>query len=509
MPPPPRSLGSRRGARREVPIRPAGSDEPGAAFRAALLPASLVVIALAVVSVPFVSPAFVTLPLVALLVVAFPILRRRDFSFVEPWTLIFVSVLFGVTLRGIYIAMRWPNAQDVERVFLRNFTPEDFIWPTVLLVVGLAALTLGYPIRSGGKLRRLPAFLRAERWDRRRLHALVVVCVLISLASFLAFATASGGFDTDRISAKRVKISSFDVEADWKPVGHLEFANELGLVAFLLLLGHYAYDRVRLTPGRLLLLSGLFVNAVALAFYTSARRGVALTGIAAIAVWLVAGRKISVRALVAGVLFVLVGFQVMTTFRSSVESSLADIPRAVAPQRLLDPLVLNLNFLGIAKTTHIINAIPEELPYRYGATFFEEITSPIPRAVWKDKPIVGLGREIGRQVYGTNAGVPPGLVAEAYWNFAAPGVVVIPFILGFLFRRMWESFRPHLRRRNMALIYVMVVMPFGFNVVGSGVSSAFVRAAIPLVIVMSAVWFITPHRVTFRRPTALAARSRR
>jgi hypothetical protein len=84
----------------------------------------------------------------------------------------------------------------------------------------------------------------------------------------------------------------------------------------------------------------------------------------------------------------------------------------------------------------ISEAVPSSEKYKLGRTYFVQMINPIPRAVWKKKPIDDAGLELAK-LKGWVAGgdayltVSPGLIGEMYWNFGIPGVAAIscpPFL---------------------------------------------------------------------------------
>ena len=95
----------------------------------------------------------------------------------------------------------------------------------------------------------------------------------------------------------------------------------------------------------------------------------------------------------------------------------------IADQNVLESIVLNRNQIELPKTAHIINAVPETLDFQYGKTLTRWLAAPIPREVWPDKPVIHPGPIIGNRIYGQRvAGVPPGLIAELWWNFGWFGI---------------------------------------------------------------------------------------
>ena len=90
----------------------------------------------------------------------------------------------------------------------------------------------------------------------------------------------------------------------------------------------------------------------------------------------------------------------------------------------------------------VMEIFPEREPYRYGQTLLVAVLSPIPRAIWPDKPI-GLGKELTRYlgtyyaaVYDTSKGlsITPTLVGDFYANLGFAGVLIGGLMVGIICR---------------------------------------------------------------------------
>ena len=140
-------------------------------------------------------------------------------------------------------------------------------------------------------------------------------------------------------------------------------------------------------------------------------------------------------------------------------------------------LILNRNQIELAKTAHIINAIPDKLDYQYGKTIAIWLVAPIPRSLWPDKPIIQPGPIIGNKIYDQRrAGVPPAFIAEMFWNFHLPGVLIGSLLLGISMRFLHERFRPVRKEGNtdpsQIFLYVAAPMMLGFQAIGSNLGFA-------------------------------------
>jgi len=85
---------------------------------------------------------------------------------------------------------------------------------------------------------------------------------------------------------------------------------------------------------------------------------------------------------------------------------------------------------------------PDIEPFRHGQTPLVALLSPIPRAVWPDKPI-GLGKEITRYIGGyyglfydptQSFSITPTIVGDLYANFGVTGILLGGLFVGILLR---------------------------------------------------------------------------
>ena len=174
---------------------------------------------------------------------------------------------------------------------------------------------------------------------------------------------------------------------------------------------------------------------------------------------------------------------------------------------ILDPLILNRSFLDLTKTSHIIASRPTALELEYGKTLITWLYAPIPRELWPEKPLIQYGPIIGKYIYGLDgSGVPPGIIAELYWNFAIAGLAIGSLGLGWFLRRIYEWFSPLTTENgNNILIYVAVAIPFSFVLISNGLSYAITNSLPDMVIVTIILYTIRAETkgVTISNFTAL------
>jgi hypothetical protein len=164
-------------------------------------------------------------------------------------------------------------------------------------------------------------------------------------------------------------------------------------------------------------------------------------------------------------------------------------------EKMLETIVGNSKYLDITKPAHIIDAIPGKIEYQYGRTFTLWLAAPIPRTMWKEKPVISIGQILGEKVFGSGigragGGIPPGFISELYWNFGVPGVLIGMYILGLWLKFIYVNFRKHFgQNKNILLIYISIMVPFVYLIQNS--FTFFIIEAVKFIVpLFITLWFI-------------------
>ncbi|MEQ9167694.1 MAG: O-antigen polymerase [Fulvivirga sp.] len=123
--------------------------------------------------------------------------------------------------------------------------------------------------------------------------------------------------------------------------------------------------------------------------------------------------------------------------------------------------------LGADLATYV--SVPERVDFLYGKTYMAAIAFWLPRAIWKDKPH-GVGYYTGREIYGAGNGVPPGPIAEAFWNFGFLGVIVLAFLNGIVLSLVSNTFQLYYKSPGVAVIYILIIA-FGLTFSSLGLTT--------------------------------------
>lgn len=427
------------------------------------------------------------------LVVSIP-LMRRDYDLMSPWTVIVVAVYISTGLRGLFIALEIEGGRSINELFLLGRDEPYYYRPAVLFILALAMLVVGY--MTSGRLRPRPSrSRRATSFNSTRVTIAVIVCAAIGLAALVQFGASTGGFSLSSLSAKRTTISGLNLSSTYQSSGQWRILNQFAPIALWVQLAHYAKQGARISPltPRGVWVGLLFLNAVALPIYASSRADIVYIVLGALVVQLaLRPESISLRPVLTGSAVALILISILTTARGVAAEETSDGSTGVSSQALIDAFVLSRTFTDIPATGNIINAVPDRLPYASGETIAGWAVAPIPRSVWPDKPIVSAGPTIGILIYGNErSGVPPGMIAESYWNFGVAGIVVLPILCGVFLRVLGERWRSRSKvDPGAAVLMAGVAMPTGVYLMTNSIGSAPFQALIALILLVPVVAFV-------------------
>ena len=427
----------------------------------------------------------------ACLIITMPLVLMRKFDLVSPWSLIMVAGYIGFGLRGLFIALNIKGLRSIDELFLLGHGPGYFTRSTLIVLVGLALLTLGYVVAGERKSEHRPVFSKPDL-DAGRVAVTVLVCAVIGFVAFVLYARATGGFSLGQLSAKRTVINGVNLEASYQSHGGLRVLNTLAALAFWLQLAFDCYRQRRhgLLTGRGAWLAVLFVNAALLPVYASTRSDVVYLVIGAVIIEYCLNRRgVNGTALLGSVLIAVIAAAAMSSLRS-----INDGTNGVQVNRdtLVDTFVLTRTFADIPTSGNIINAVPTRLPYANGSTITAWLVAPVPRSVWPQKPLISSGPILGAVIYGNkHSGVPPGAIAESYWNFGLGGVLILPFLCGWVMRRIngiwapWATTSP-----SAAIVMAVVAVRPGIDVMTNSVGFGPFQLIQSLVLLAPVLWIV-------------------
>lgn len=432
---------------------------------------------------------FAAIGLIASFIVLAPFLQLDKYDLCSPWSLVILAIGLLSTPQAVCMTFNWPEAERIERMLILGREPEFFLYPSAIYLLGLGCMTAGYFWFSGETSFR---FASRRQLNSRNTVIVLTATLLLSAVSTVAFVGATGGVSSGRISDKRTNLETLDVkDSETRQYGHLRQTSKLASVVFVILYCLFLAEQRKMSTLKVTILLLAFLTAIALPFYASSRQQVCWVILNGLGVnYYFGNRKTFVTTCCAVAAVGLTMFLLMSQLRAKDTDSAID---SASISQSFESLILNRNGPGISKTALIINSIPEKLDHKYGATFTNWLLAPVPRALYPGKPMIGAGPEVGTKIYGTKySGVPPGYIAELYWNFHIPGVIFgmlfLGWLLKFVYKLCWSLQIPP---AVIVPIYLFAVMPIAFGVLCNSAGYGTMMRLVDFVAVSTVLFFCT------------------
>ena len=447
----------------------------------------VVVAAIALVGLAFAACFYTLLALatVTMCVLALPLVLAKRVDWFSTWNFLFYSAFLGIFLRCLYITFDIPDAQAIDSAFLLG-QPKEFLYvPMLLLLAGMSTMTAGY-FCGPSVARRLPWRIFGDvEWSDKRYRQLTSVFLFLALAGTIMLMRRIG-LESILLNLSSVRGVSADLE-EYRSMGVLRWVSQLSdPILYIAVARMCQVRRFRLFDAVVFALAGL--NSVALGSLVSSRGQVIMLIVNTCAIiYYNRNRKIKTSTVMVAIVLVVVCFNILSSFRVGMVRG----SNSSAIASALEPMVLATNYVDVSKTAHIIAAIPKQLDYAYGLTYLTFLYGWIPRELWPRKPVVNVDNTVGIAVFGASVygagAVPPGVVAEAYWNFWYPGIFIVCFAVGYGLRAVMTQFRAYAHSQSAIVLYVAIFMNLGMSFAGSSFSPiilGIVASGLPMVVIL-------------------------
>ncbi len=359
---------------------------------------------------------------------------------------IFVTLIYHFRRSEIYTnGLQWHLA-------LPGWSPDNLnhlvVYELLLRALGLLACYLGFWLSPTWGTPKI-----AFQFPRQ-LMPKVLLAVTFSTMVFLAYMQTQGGLVSHILSWGRGRRLELAGDSYWL------FFIQFGLIACLFWL---AMDRkVHLNP----VFWGAAGISILCNFFGSGSRSTIVYFMAmGLLVWLLREQKISVVRVAAVMLVGLLILGILGNFRASTFSGEVDWT-ALTGASSGDESALTTGLTEVTERSGVVDGVfpilalvPDEVDYLRGSSYLAVLTLPIPRGLWPEKPGL-LGGRVGETFFNTTAGMPAGVIGEAYWNFGIVGVPLVYFLFGFFYRWLTESFRKYAHEAAATVLYVVTLFQF-------------------------------------------------
>ncbi len=397
-----------------------------------------------------------------------PVKEFETIDFFQPIIFLFINILLGVTLRTMWIV--FSTSSKVEDLFTFGHPHSYFIFGATLINIGIVSFIIGYRVKVRRALIIENKLLKRDNWNSISVYVVCVILMIMSSYGIYIFLQEFGVEElvVENLSKKRLKkikgtkVLSAQMYQRW-------LASQ-GITAFIIFFNFFLYKKKRFFSLSGLLLLIMFLQTLLFPFITNTRIGIIAAFLFVGIIWHYhRGLNVKIVGLAGsiGTLIVLITSSFRHAFGGAKNFTEAFL--LIDFSYFIDIFIANRNLLGIAKTGLITSNIPSPLNYKYGETMLLWIYAPIPRSIWPGKPIIGVGAEpamkeifhIPSNVY---SGIPPGIIAEYYWNFGIFGVIIGMFLLGLLLKWLYKSLLPYmvLKNKNAIVLYIYIAYSIGF-----------------------------------------------
>jgi oligosaccharide repeat unit polymerase len=415
-------------------------------------------------------------------------LSRPKFDIFEPINVAAFSILFGTTLRSFYIIL-FPDRPRAEFLMMDQ-TFGEINSRVFLVLLGVISLCLGYIISSSRFPLEKLNFVKNYSLSRPKFTILVLLSIIITIIGIIAFLLdfhvhlSLNIYDILSESRKRTaqyinKSGQTVYGAGWETI-----VAQTTRFTFVIYAAGMLSRNMRVKLRRILIVIVLFILSSIVPFLTSTRTSIVLD-LFTICVLAYYFNRLNLRTAIIGfaaVVFVVAGM-----------GSIRAAGRASEGSDVIDFTIGSGNGFDTIRTTAIMERVPRDHDYKYGSSYIVIPFFFVPRAIWPDKPEVGLGawtkRVLFHQKRVQNAGWPPTVVGEAWINFGLIGILVVPFLVGMFFRYIYESCRPLLGRSlPVTAVYSVAAYKLGFNCVELDLSVGLVSTFGVVVPLMFVLW---------------------
>ncbi|WP_330203110.1 O-antigen polymerase [Cyanobacterium sp. Dongsha4] len=287
--------------------------------------------------------------------------------------------------------------------------------------------------------------------------------ITFSFILFIWFIHKRGGLIAHLLSWAGGRTQSITAQGDAIFVPFIQ----LGLVACLL---WFALDKLALIKPWFWVSVGL---SMSISFLTNgSRSGIIIPVGTALCIWMLREQKMIAGKILIYFFLGLIALGLLGNFRSSISSdktinwnALTDINEAIEStfgsqddsESSKGELVKRA---GTKSSTYPLFAfVPETVDYLYGYSYLAIPTTFIPRSIWPDKPRA-IGGIAGKEFFNSPAGIPPGNVGEAYWNFGVLGIVIIFILFGIFHRYLVKTYTFHAGKPGVIFLYLLTLTSF-------------------------------------------------
>jgi len=206
----------------------------------------------------------------------------------------------------------------------------------------------------------------------------------------------------------------------------------------------------------------MFILYALVALRVGRRRMVLESGVGLLALRHFLVKKFDTRKIVAIVVLAAVIFTVVGQARSALQGGLAAMTAFLRDDFTADQMrfVLAEPETVTLALTEIVDIIPAQEDYRYGATVWEAVVILVPSALYPSRPLAPSQWFVWRydpETARAGGGYSFALIAEGYMNFGYAGAFLMGFLEALFFRAITDYRRAVPNSKSRTLLYIVVM----------------------------------------------------
>lgn len=429
-----------------------------------------------------------------LICIAQYITSDRDIA--SPLNFFLLTVFLGTTVNTFYIVLVHSDFV-IHHILLDK--PLAVIEPGLwAILIGVFSLIIGY-LSAGSKRASIQniSILKNSQWNDLWVRVWITALILVATVCAVLYLKDVGVWKAlqtslyTQFSTKHQELTLSGSEAP--ALGYLQWGVQLYQIAFLILLARYLESRISLFSLRSAGLLVLGLLSILIPFLTSSRSQLIYVVLYALIVIHYSTRGLRLRAviLMAAICVVIVGGMGVIRYVQQHNLTQSGYSEYENIEDLYESSIGNRHFLAPAKTSHIIDGVPEKLNYQLGETLVLWIIAPIPRSLWPGKPVVRIGGVLGPALFGDpiTSGTPPGFVGELYYDFGWLGIPLGMFILGAWLRLLHNSFADlAIKSKNARLVFIYFLLAFAYTLPSEDFTGAMTRLLLGVIPMAFILW---------------------
>jgi oligosaccharide repeat unit polymerase len=360
-------------------------------------------------------------------------------------------------------------------------------------LIGSAMFYIGYYTKFGVAISKLIPSL-GTNWSRFRLKMAVILLSVTCIALLLFFMYV--------VTGKGILFHlthSLQIAHEYLKIGAFWVNGAIGLIssAFFLL---YAYS---INPNRKInkiVLALFFVMAIGISLIQGVRAPiiVLLAGIIILRHYCL-GKVIKIKHLIIGIPVLFGLLTVLNYFRLYGQEMFMHLSIESLPMDVYTTILVGLEPFKTLMT--IIESVPEKVGFQYGLYYLYLAIAWIPRALWPDKPIVGVEWFITETIYGHDPSMTsaqtPTLIGDLYLNLHIPAIIIGMFVWGVFWKMVYSYLLIHKKNAGIVLIYA-ILLTSGINTIRGSFSGFVITTLMAVLPVMIAIVYINGGKLIVR-----------